>query len=212
MKKNMNQSEKINLLALGNAAVGKTSFILRYTEDCFREIYLTSLGMDFRTKTITLPNKKTYRIDIYDTAGQEKYRSISLNTIKYADGIILMYDITSSKSFEAIDGWLESIKMTKSENFPLILVGNKCDLEAQRIVLHEEGENLAKNYGIKFFEISNKTGININETVLELINKIIEQKENNKLEENDKIKLEIEKNRESKKKHCDCSHKADKKA
>ena len=150
----MNQSEKINLLALGNAAVGKTSFILRYTEDCFREIYLTSLGMDFRTKTITLPNKKTYRIDIYDTAGQEKYRSISLNTIKYADGIILMYDITSSKSFEAIDGWLESIKMTKSENFPLILVGNKCDLEAQRIVLHEEGEEIDSynNFGLTIFE------------------------------------------------------------
>ena len=183
------EDERINILTLGNSAVGKTSFMIRYTEDNFREVYLSSIGMDYKSKKVTLPNNKTYRIELYDTAGQEKYRAISLNLVKYAEGIILMYDITSRDSFESISGWIESIKDVKSDNFPIILVGNKCDLEDRRKVSLKEGENLGKQFGMKFFETSNKDGLNIDNVCLELIKQIIEQRENGIEGDYDKLKL-----------------------
>ena len=194
------EDERINILTLGNSAVGKTSFMIRYTEDNFREVYLSSIGMDYKSKKVTLPNNKTYRIELYDTAGQEKYRAISLNLVKYAEGIILMYDITSRDSFESISGWIESIKDVKSDNFPIILVGNKCDLEDRRKVSLKEGENLANQFGMKFFETSNKDWLNIDKVCLELIKQILEQRENGI--EGDYAKLKLDRNKKLKKKNC----------
>ena len=171
--------EKINIILLGNSEVGKTSFILRYTEDYFQPIYLTTIGIDFKIKNIKFYNNKKYKLFFYDTTGQEKYKSISLNLIKNCDGILLMYDITKNKSFESITTWMESIKNLKEENFPIVLVGNKTDLKDKREVEKEEGKEIAKKYGIDFFEISNKDGINIEESCLALIKKIIEYKEKN---------------------------------
>ena len=171
--------EKINIILLGNSEVGKTSFILRYTEDYFQPIYLTTIGIDFKVKNIKFSNNKTYKLFFYDTTGQEKYKSISLNLIKNCDGILLMYDITKNKSFESITTWMESIKNLKEENFPIVLVGNKTDLKDKREVEKEEGKEIAKKYGIDFFEISNKDGINVEESCLALVKKIIEYKEKN---------------------------------
>ena len=122
-------------------------------------------------------NEKEYRIEFYDTAGQERYRAISLNSIKSADGIVLMYDITNQKSFDDISNWMKNIRQLQGNEFPMILVGNKCDLESKRIVTYEEGIELSKTYKIPFFEVSNKKGINIEESSLELIKQIIEKKE-----------------------------------
>ena len=145
--------EKINIILLGNSEVGKTSFILRYTEDFFQPIYLTTIGIDFKVKNITFSNNKSYKLFFYDTTGQEKYKSISLNLIKNSDGILLMYDITKKKSFESITNWMESIKDIKEESFPIVLVGNKTDLKDKREVQKEEGKEIATKYGIDFFEI-----------------------------------------------------------
>ena len=90
------QEEKINLIALGNNEVGKTSFILRYVKDEFSKAYLATVGLDFKIKSITI-KKNSYKIYFYDTAGQEKFRTISFNMVKYSDGIVLMYDITNKK-------------------------------------------------------------------------------------------------------------------
>ncbi len=171
--------EKINIILLGNSEVGKTSFILRYTEDYFQPIYLTTIGIDFKVKNIKFSNNKTYKLFFYDTTGQEKYKSISLNLIKNCDGILLMYDITKNESFESITTWMESIKNVKEEIFPIVLVGNKTDLKDKREVEKEKGKEIAKKYGIDFFEISNKDGINIEESCLALVKKIIEYKEKN---------------------------------
>ena len=163
---------RINLMILGNSKVGKTCFILRYTDNIFQEVYLSTIGIDFKTKTEKVNNKQ-YKIYLYDTTGQEKYKSIALNIIKNAQGIILMYDITDRESFESIPEWIKSIKDAKGSNFPMILLGNKFDKEDVRVIKEKEGKELADEYKIKFFETSNKTGINIQEAGMALVNEIL---------------------------------------
>ena len=202
MSSDNEQEEKINLMALGNNEVGKTSFILRYIENSFHNVYLTTVGIDFQIKFITLPNKKSYKIYFYDTAGQEKFKTLSFNVVKYSDGIILIYDITNKLTFDSIPEWIESINNIKDKDFPIILVGNKCDLENKREVPTEDGENLAKKYGISFFEVSNKTGNNIQECCQDLIDKIIKRKEQfQKTDSNSKLSRSIYKNKNKK---CEC--------
>ena len=142
--------ERINIMTLGNTEVGKSCFILRFTDNIFQEIYLATVGIDFKIKTETINNKQ-YKLFLYDTTGQEKYKSIALNIIKNAQGIILMYDITDRKSFESIPDWIKSVKDAKGSNFPMILLGNKLDKEDVRVIKEEEGKELADEYKIKFF-------------------------------------------------------------
>ena len=169
--------ERINIMTLGNSEVGKTCYILKYTENFFQELYLTTVGIDFKIKTETINNKQ-YKLFLYDTTGQEKYKSIALNIIRNAQGIILMYDITNKKSFESIPEWIKSIRDSKGENFQMILLGNKLDKEDIRVISEKEGKELADEYGIKFFETSNKTGVNIQESGMALVNEILKIKEN----------------------------------
>ena len=164
--------ERINIMTLGNTEVGKSCFILRFTDNIFQEIYLATVGIDFKIKTETINNKQ-YKLFLYDTTGQEKYKSIALNIIKNAQGIILMYDITDRKSFESIPDWIKSVKDAKGSNFPMILLGNKLDKEDVRVIKEKEGKELADEYNIKFFETSNKTGINIQEAGMALVNEIL---------------------------------------
>ena len=171
--------EKIKIMALGNNVVGKTSFILRFTENKFEKNYLATVGIDYQIKIVTLKEKQ-YKLCFYDTVGEEKYRSITLNVIKDAQGILLMYDITIINSFDSIPNWIKSIKDVKGSDFPMVLVGNKIDLESERKITKEQGEKFAKENGIEFFEISNKNGINIQEAGLALVNKILEKKEKEK--------------------------------
>ena len=176
MNESEESEERINIMTLGNSEVGKTSFITRYTEDSFSEIYLATIGIDFKVKNLII-NDKTYKLFFYDTTGQEKYKSISFNIIKNAHGIIIMYDITNEKSFESIEEWISNVKELKGKNFPMILLGNKIDKENERIISTENGKNLANEYQIDFFETSNKTCINIQESITILINKILERRE-----------------------------------
>ena len=164
--------ERINIMTLGNTEVGKSCFILRFTDNIFQEIYLATVGIDFKIKTETINNKQ-YKLFLYDTTGQEKYKSIALNIIKNAQGIILMYDITDRKSFESIPDWIKSVKDAKGSNFPMILLGNKLDKEDVRVIKEKEGKELADEYKIKFFETSNKTGTNIQEAGMALFNEIL---------------------------------------
>ena len=172
----MNDKNKIKLFSLGNSHVGKTSYILRFTDDKYNEVNLPTTGIDLKTKRIKYNNKE-YTIELYDTAGQERYRAISLNSIKSADGIILMFDLTDQKSYDEISNWVENIKQIQEEDYPMILVGNKCDLEKERIISNEEGIELSKKFNLQFFEVSNKTNKNIEESGNAIIKLIIERKQ-----------------------------------
>ena len=195
-----------------NSAVGKTSFILRYTKNTFNETYLTTIGIDFLSKNALLPNGEKYKVLFYDTAGQEKYLSIAFNLLKGAEGIILMYDITKRDTFESITGWIKSIKEVKGENFPIALIGNKCDLNEERQVDKEEGENEAKKNGFLFFETSNKDGTNVEEATTALISKVVElrKKQNTEKDETDqtsKKSYKLVAKKTKKKRHSCCQRK-----
>ena len=172
--------ERIKLMTLGNNRVGKTSFIIKYTDNIFQDVYLSTIGIDFKIKNITLKNTH-YKLFFYDTAGQEKHKSMALNMIKKVNGIILMYDITDKSSFEVIPDWIASIQEAKGNDFPLILLGNKLDKEDERVVSKEEGKNLADKYNIEFFETSNKNGTNIDEAGLSIVNTILNKAKGNSL-------------------------------
>ena len=113
--------------------------------------------------------EKKVNVKLYVTSWQERFPSLSANFIKKADGVILMYDITNRESFDTISKWLDDIIDYKERDFPIILVGNKCDLENERKVPKEEGESFANKLNVKFYETSNKDGINIEESSRELI-------------------------------------------
>ena len=198
--------ERINIMTLGNTEVGKSCFILRYTDNIFQEVYLSTIGIDFKTKTETVNNKQ-YKIYLYDTTGQEKYKSIALNIIKNAQGIILMYDITDRKSFESIPDWIKSVKDAKGSNFPMILLGNKLDKEDVRVIKEKEGKELADEYKIKFFETSNKTGTNIQEAGMALVNEILkinnlENRENSMSNNNTRLSIKNTKVKKDSKRCC----------
>ena len=177
------KEKKIILFILGNSEVGKTSFITKYSKNYFDENYLSTVGVDFIKKDIKLPDGEEINLLLYDTAGQERYKSISFNLIKNADGVLLMYDITKRATFDAINNWIEKIKDEKGDNFPLVLIGNKCDLTEERVIPEEEGQKLAENNGFTFIETSCKEGTNIEESIKILVFKIIEKKKLERLKE-----------------------------
>ena len=192
----MSKIEEVKIMTLGNSLVGKSSFILKYIDDIFNDNYLSTLGVDFKQKEIKLKNGKKVRLRIFDTAGQERFKSASLTFIKKTDGIILIYDISNYDSFKATNGWMESIKDNGKKDLPIILVGNKCDLsDEERQVSLKEGEDKANEFQITFFETSCKNGININEAVEKLVEDILEKGNINV----DKEVKTLNKNKEKKK-------------
>ena len=177
IKKKSNQSNHmyVKILTLGDSDVGKTSFINKFTGNTFDIDQISTIGNDIQTHLMDIDGQ-IIKVGFYDTAGQEKYKAISLNLIRNAEGIILMYDITKESSYNNISSWMDDIKENKGVNYPLILVGNKCDLEEERVISTEKGEDLADKYGLQFFETSNKDGTNINKAGKAIIKEILEMK------------------------------------
>ena len=176
MSEKTDHEELISIMVLGNSSVGKTSFILRFTENEYKDTYISTIGIDFKIKYIKI-NDIRYKVLFYDTAGQERFHSIAPSIIKKVHGIIIMYDITDILSFDSIREIIESINEEKGKDFPMILIGNKIDLENEREIKKEEAEELAEKYGMEFFEISNKEGINIEKAGLSIVKKILEKRQ-----------------------------------
>ena len=165
---------EIKLITLGNSKVGKSSFILRYTDNEFSIQIPTTIGIDYKYKFETLDSGERVKIYIFDTNGQERFRAISKNMIKNANGVLLLYDITDRESFTSVAEWMQSIYNEKDKNFPIVLIGNKIDREDDRVITKNEGEAEAKRYNIDYFEISCKNNINIRDPIMNLISKISE--------------------------------------
>jgi len=150
------------LLLIGDSGVGKTCVLFRYADDTFNTTFISTIGIDFKIKTIELEGKRI-KLQIWDTAGQERFHTITTSYYRGAMGIILVYDITSQKSFDNITKWLQNIEMHASSDVERLLIGNKSDWEARRVVPRERGEQLAQSQGIPFLETSAKTNHNIDE-------------------------------------------------
>ena len=162
------------ILLLGDSTVGKTCFLLRFMEDSFIDLHMATIGLDYKLKTMILEEQKIVKVQIWDTAGQDKFRAITRNYYKGASGIILIFDVTNNKSFENIKKWINEIKEEISENVSIVLIGNKIDNVKERKITKEQGEKIANEIGTKFFETSAKTGEGINESVFYLVKIIYE--------------------------------------
>ncbi len=137
---------------------------------------MSSIGVDFKTKQIEM-NERLIKMQIWDTAGHEKFRTITTSYYKSAHAIIVLYDITDETSFEHIKNWMIDIDKFAKQGVLKVLVGNKKDLEENRKVNKEAGESLANKYGIKFFEVSAKDNINIDELFLDTAKCLLEKNE-----------------------------------
>uniref|UniRef100_A0A8C8SRV1 Ras-related protein Rab-3 n=1 Tax=Pelusios castaneus TaxID=367368 RepID=A0A8C8SRV1_9SAUR len=170
------------LLIIGNSSVGKTSFLFRYADDSFTSAFVSTVGIDFKVKTV-YRNEKRVKLQIWDTAGQERYRTITTAYYRGAMGFLLMYDIANQESFNAVQDWATQIKTYSWDNAQVILVGNKCDLEDDRVVATEDGKRLADELGFEFFEASAKDNINVKQVFERLVD-IICEKMNESLDAN----------------------------
>lgn len=165
---------KLKIIVLGESKVGKTSLICRYSKDEFATSYLSTVGVDFQIKKIQVDDK-AIKLQIWDTAGQERFRTITRNFFNSTHGFIVCYDITSKDSFQCVTLWLNEIKKNSGdEDVQIILIGNKSDLDDERQVTTEQGQNFANNHKIPFFETSAKEGTNLNEVFETLSRNIIE--------------------------------------
>ena len=173
------KNAKFKIALLGDSTVGKTSIIKRLINNDFKENQLSTIGTEQNTKTIKLNENSEEEIlctlQIFDTAGQEKFRSITPNYIKNADGIVLVFDLTNSSSFENIKYWIKQIHNNKKyENLPFIIVGNKYDLKDEIVVQEDKIKFNGKN-SENFFYCSAKDNYNVYEIFETISKKMVEQ-------------------------------------
>lgn len=160
------------VLLLGDSTVGKTCFLMRFTENTFQEIHMSTIGLDYRFKKMTVDDGKEATVQIWDTAGQDRFRAITKNYYKGAHGIILIYDVTNQKTFENVRNWVTQIRENASEKAIIYIVGNKIDDRQNKVVTKEEGEKMAKEFNLQFYEASAKEDINIASTFDSLVKDI----------------------------------------
>ncbi|XP_075066297.1 EF-hand calcium-binding domain-containing protein 4B [Mixophyes fleayi] len=167
------------IVMVGNSSVGKTSFLRRFCEDSFYPGSAATVGIDYSVKTVTVDNCQV-ALQLWDTAGQERYRSITKQFFRKADGVIVMYEIISKDSFTAVRQWLTSVEEGAGENIPILLLGNKTDIEKEREVPCGLGEHLAKDCNLIFYECSASSGHNVKGSVLHLARILKEQEDTDK--------------------------------
>ena len=179
----------IKITILGSSSVGKTSIIKRYIQNEFETSTEATIVGTYHVKKIKIDPFTEANLQIWDTAGQELYRSLAKNYLRDSKGVLIVFDLTNEKSFEELDSWLEDINNTVSENVPKILVGNKSDLQ-EKVISDEKASKYAEEHKMKYQIVSAKSGINIEllfETVGNECVKAIqdEQKELEEEEENE---------------------------
>lgn len=167
--------KKITLIIIGNTTVGKSSYLKAFKGKDFSEKYLSTIGYDSILRVIRFDKiDKDLKIEIFDTAGQERYRACVHTLFRKAQGIILMYDVTSKETFDDLPKWAEEINTKAVKNVPVVLIGNKIDLIEDRLVSTEEGKKFADDNGYGFFETSVKENRLINEPILYIGERIID--------------------------------------
>ncbi|KYQ90319.1 Rab GTPase [Tieghemostelium lacteum] len=146
----------LKCIVTGPPSVGKSSLLLQFCEKEFSEQIDTTIGVEFQTKTLDIDNKYKVKLEIWDTAGQESFRSITNNYYRGAHIALLIYDISNRQSFQYLGSWLEEISQMSSPDIVTILIGNKNDIVGRRVVTFEEGESFARDNNITFLETSAK--------------------------------------------------------
>ena len=190
----------IKLLTLGDTNVGKTSVVLRFSDDKYNDNQLSTIGVDFRTKYMKL-GENSVKVLIWDTAGQERFKNIAKQYYRGANGVLLIYDVCKRKSLEKIGFWLEELKTYNNiDELCIYLVGNKIDLEGKRVITKEEGQKYAEDNQINYFEVSAKSGEGIHDLFNDIIKGSIDKLN---IDDKDQIFAQLDnKTKKRKKKWC----------
>jgi len=159
------------LLLIGDSGVGKSCLLLRFADDTYTESYISTIGVDFKIRTIELDGK-TIKLQIWDTAGQERFRTITSSYYRGAHGIIVVYDVTDQVSFNNVKQWLQEIDRYACENVNKLLVGNKCDLTTKKVVDFNAAKEFADSLGIPFLETSAKNSTNVEPAFMTMASEI----------------------------------------
>lgn len=152
-------------IIIGDTGVGKSCLLLQFTDKRFQPVHDLTIGVEFGARMITIDGKQI-KLQIWDTAGQESFRSITRSYYRGAAGALLVYDITRRDTFEHLTSWLEDARQHSSSNMVIMLIGNKSDLESSREVSREEGEQFAKEHGLIFTETSAKTAAGVEDSFI----------------------------------------------
>jgi Ras-related protein Rab-8A len=163
----------MKLLMVGDSGVGKSCLLLRFVDDKFNPSFITTIGIDFKVKTISIGDKRI-KLQIWDTAGQERFRTITTAYYRGAHGIIIVYDVTQQSSFDRVEAWFKTVQQHTKEDTQVIIVANKCDDENSRVITTQQGEELAKSLNAPFIEASAKTGLNVSDVFVTLAQQIME--------------------------------------
>lgn len=155
-------------------SLSRLSFLV-FQDDAFTESYISTIGVDFRFRTVKIDNK-TVKLQIWDTAGQERFRTITSAYYRGADGIIMVYDTTSTESFDHVSDWLKEVNRYAAEGTSKLLVGNKCDRTSDRTVTEAQAKEFAHELGIPFLETSAKSAKNVEEAFLTMAGELIRQR------------------------------------
>ncbi|KAH3745289.1 rab2 protein [Pelomyxa schiedti] len=167
-------------IIVGDTAVGKSCLLLQWTDKRFQAVHDLTLGVEFGSRSVAVRDNQV-KLQIWDTAGQEKFRSIIRSYYRGAAGALLVYDITRRDTFEHLSLWLEDCRRFSTQNIVIMLIGNKCDLESSRVIPREEGERFAKENGLFFLETSAKTAHNVEEAFLQTATRIYEDVETGRI-------------------------------
>ena len=174
----------VKIIIVGNSNVGKTNIVTRYVKGEFSNEYMITIGMDFLTCNLELDNK-IFKLRLWDTAGSEKFRSVTRGYYSNTCYALIVYDITDDSSFNSVKQWIEDVQSFANKGTNLVLVGNKVDLNNKRKISKEEGQNLATEYGMDFYESSALTGENINDIFEGICQKVNQQIDEGKIDLND---------------------------
>jgi Ras-related protein Rab-1A len=159
------------LLLIGDSGVGKSCLLLRFADDTYTESYISTIGVDFKIRTVDL-DSKVIKLQIWDTAGQERFRTITSSYYRGAHGIIVTFDVTDQESFNNVKQWLNEIDRYANESVNKLLVGNKCDLEEKRVVDKATAQAFADEIGIPYIETSAKNATNVEEAFMTMAGEI----------------------------------------
>jgi len=165
------------LLMIGNSNVGKSAILNRFVDDIFDDSYVSTVGVDFKIKTIRICNKVT-KVQIWDTAGQERFKNITTIYYRGANGCIIVYDITNKLSFDNIVYWLSELELHAPNKIPILLVGNKSDLSAKRQVSENDLQMFANIFNLECIEVSAKDNKDkcIDNAFIKLCDKIMKER------------------------------------
>ncbi|ORX96669.1 ras-domain-containing protein [Basidiobolus meristosporus CBS 931.73] len=157
----------IKLLLIGDSGVGKSCLLLRFSDDSFTPSFITTIGIDFKIRTIDLDGKRI-KLQIWDTAGQERFRTITTAYYRGAMGIVLVFDVTDERSFNNVRNWIKNVEQHAHEGVNKIIVGNKCDIEDKKVVTKDQGLALAEEFEVRYVETSAKSNIGVEEAFFSL--------------------------------------------